>query len=129
MRERGRDDGERVLRPPVWFSIARMNALMTPSGYNAVVNVVSKEVGVRELKARLSAYLAAVREGMEVVVTDRGRPVARLVPVDGGFDEHLARLVAEGRVIPPRSKERWSPEARRRLTEGSIVDFVREQRR
>src|SRR5258708_32776040 len=106
-----------------------MDALMTLSGYNAAVNVVSKEVGVRELKARLSACRAAVREGAEVVVPDRGRPVARLVPVAGGFDERMARLVAEGRVIPPRSNERWSPEARRRLTEGSIVDFVREQRR
>ncbi len=38
-------------------------------------------VGIGELKARLSAYLARVRAGEEVVVTDRRRPVARLVPV------------------------------------------------
>lgn len=37
--------------------------------------------GIGQLKARLSAYLARVRAGEEVVVTDRGRPVARLVPV------------------------------------------------
>jgi prevent-host-death family protein len=102
---------------------------MVLGSYNDPVDVVSKEVGVRELKARLSAYLAAVQHGEEVIVTDRGRPVARLMPVQGGVDEHLARLVREGRLIPPRSKERWLPEARYKLTEGSIVDFLREQRR
>lgn len=37
--------------------------------------------GVSELKARLSRYLAAVAAGEEVLITDRGRPVARLVGV------------------------------------------------
>lgn len=40
-----------------------------------------KSVGVADLKARLSEYLARVKSGEEVLVTDRGRPVARLVPV------------------------------------------------
>ena len=38
-------------------------------------------VGVSELKARLSDYLDKVKAGAEVLITDRGRPVARLVPV------------------------------------------------
>ena len=97
-------------------------------GYNLGVDVVSKAIGVRELKARLSEYLDAVQEGKEVIVTDRGRPVARLVPMQGGSDEHLAMLIAEGRVIPARSKERRLPEPRHKLTEGSIVEFVRQQR-
>jgi len=37
-------------------------------------------VGIAELKARLSEYLARVQAGEEIVVTDRSRPVARLVP-------------------------------------------------
>ena len=50
-------------------------------------------VGIRELKAHLSEYVAQVSNGGEIVVTDRGRPVARLVPymatseVDRGIDE------------------------------------------
>ena len=50
-------------------------------------------VGIREFKARLSEYVAQVSNGGEVVVTDRGRPVARLVPytaiseVDRGIEE------------------------------------------
>jgi prevent-host-death family protein len=42
------------------------------------------EVGIRELRGRLSDYLAQVREGGEVVVTDRGRAFARIVPIEGG---------------------------------------------
>ena len=40
-----------------------------------------KQVGVRELKARLSEYLALVKAGEEVVVTERGKAVARLAPL------------------------------------------------
>ena len=40
-----------------------------------------ESVGIRELKDRLSHYLRAVRQGGSVVVTVRGKPVARLVPV------------------------------------------------
>jgi prevent-host-death family protein len=42
---------------------------------------------VSELKARLSAYLAEVRAGGEVVVCDRTTPIARLVPVTDGGDD------------------------------------------
>lgn len=54
------------------------------------------EVGVRELKNGLSRYLKRVREGETVVVTDHGRPVARIIPA--GIPEHIAALMAEGRV-------------------------------
>jgi len=56
-------------------------------------------IGVAQLKARLSEYLARVRAGGEVLVTDHGRPVARIVPV---ADEHerLAELERQGLVRP-----------------------------
>jgi prevent-host-death family protein len=102
---------------------------MTLSSYNQPVEVVSAEVGVRELKARLSAYLAAVQQGKEVIVTDRGRPVARIVPVDAEWEAHRAQMIAQGRLRPARSKVRWVPEPKYKLSEGSIVDFLRDQRR
>ena len=40
-----------------------------------------KRVAVREFKACLSEYLALVKAGEEVVVTERGKPVARLAPI------------------------------------------------
>jgi prevent-host-death family protein len=54
------------------------------------------EVGVRELKSSLSQYLKRVRKGESIVVTDRGEPIARIIPV--GIPEGIAKLMAEGRV-------------------------------
>ena len=55
-----------------------------------------ESAGVAELKARLSEYLSRVKAGEEVLVTDRGRPVARLVPVAAGaapnYETETARL-------------------------------------
>jgi len=42
-----------------------------------------KTAAVSELKAKLSEFLSQVKAGNEVVVTDRGKPVAKLVPVSG----------------------------------------------
>jgi len=42
--------------------------------------MVEITVGARELKARLGRYLQIVREGGTVLVTDRGRPLGRIVP-------------------------------------------------
>ncbi|MFN8640507.1 MAG: type II toxin-antitoxin system prevent-host-death family antitoxin [Candidatus Binatia bacterium] len=47
-----------------------------------------KTAAVAELKAQLSRYLSRVKAGEEVLVTERGTPVARLVPVAGGGPTH-----------------------------------------
>ena len=65
------------------------------------------EVGIRELRGRLSEYLARVREGDEVVVTDRGTAVARIVPIHGG--RALDHAVAEGLVSPPTARRGRGP--------------------
>jgi prevent-host-death family protein len=55
-------------------------------------------VGVRELKARLSEYLRQVSQGKTVIITDHGRPVGRLSPVDQPLDERLKALQDAGLV-------------------------------
>ena len=56
-------------------------------------------VGVRELKANLSRHLKRVRAGARLLVSDRGRPIATIIPVDQPTDQAwLHRLVAEGKV-------------------------------
>jgi prevent-host-death family protein len=52
-------------------------------------------VGVRALRQRVSEVLERVKGGEVVTVTDRGRPVARIVPLRGG---DLEQLVREGRA-------------------------------
>ena len=48
---------------------------------------MTRTVGSRELKTRLGTYLRLVREGAILVVTDRGRPVAELRPIDSPSDD------------------------------------------
>jgi len=84
------------------------------------------EVGIRELRGHLSDYLERVRGGDEVVVTDRGTAVARIIPIDGG--RVLDRLIAEGRVTPAATTARKSPMPPVRAA-GPVSDLVAEQRR
>jgi len=53
-------------------------------------------VGVFEAKNRLTALLDEVEDGSEVLITRRGKPIARLVPAESGVDRARARRGAEG---------------------------------
>jgi prevent-host-death family protein len=56
-------------------------------------------VGIRELKAHLSRHLKRVRSGARLMVTERGRSIATISPVEAPPDVDWAhRLVAEGRA-------------------------------
>ena len=83
------------------------------------------EVGIRDLHNQLSRYVQHVAAGGEVIVTSRGRPVARLGPVDEV--DALADLRARG-IVSDASGE-WRPRADRPVVEGSLGDLVAEQRR
>lgn len=84
------------------------------------------EAGVRDLRDHLSRYLERVRAGEELTITDRGRPIARLVPVGGTTT--FERLIAEGLVAPAVSHRRARPTTRVAAT-GPVSDLVVEQRR
>ena len=63
-----------------------------------------RTVGSRELKNRLGRYLGLVGKGETIIVTDRGKPVARLVPPEPepgrtySVEDVLKRLEAEGHL-------------------------------
>ena len=63
-----------------------------------------RTVGSRELKNRLGRYLGLVGRGETIIVTDRGKPVARLVPPEPEpettytVEDLLKRLEAEGHL-------------------------------
>jgi prevent-host-death family protein len=91
-----------------------------------------KQTSISDLKARLSAYLDIVRRGGEVLVTDRGRPIARIAPVEGSRREEgrLDLLVRSGQLKPPTTPlppDFWTvphpPDA-----EGRSVSVVLEER-
>ena len=67
-----------------------------------------RRIGIRELKANLSANVGAARAGETIVITDRGAAVARLVPYDA--EDALERLILEGIATRPQSPRRKRPE-------------------
>jgi prevent-host-death family protein len=63
-----------------------------------------KTVGSREFKNRMGRYMKAVRQGQSLLLTERGKPVAKVVPPDPEPDSELTlmdvlkRLEAEGKI-------------------------------
>jgi prevent-host-death family protein len=79
------------------------------------LEALMKAVGIKEMKARLSEYVRAVRAGEVVLVTDRGEVVAELRPpteraeMAGTLEGALAALKEAGEVTrATRSKENWT---------------------
>lgn len=72
------------------------------------------DVGVRELKQNLSAYLERAARGESIRVTDRGVPKAMLVPVPGAA--RLDEGVAGGWITPPASHAAVARARRARAT-------------
>jgi prevent-host-death family protein len=53
-------------------------------------------VGIRELKAHLSSYVRQVKAGASVVITERGKPVGRIVPISPSLETRLQELREAG---------------------------------
>lgn len=68
-----------------------------------------RTVNIGELKNRLSAYLQYVRRGEEVVVKDRDKPVARILPFQGAAStaDEEEQLVASGAMKLPENPADW----------------------
>jgi prevent-host-death family protein len=90
-----------------------------------------RAVGVRELRQNLSRFLALVKDGESLAVTERGREVARLTP-SGPADSPLARLaVQRGATVPRGSLAALAPRPRRRAEgppSGEVLAGLREDR-
>ena len=85
------------------------------------------EVGIRELKIKLSHYIDHVCAGMEIIVTEHGKPVARLTALTEA-DNRLARLIASGAVRPAVKPKNPRPRGRFTAT-GSVSEIVISERR
>ncbi len=94
-----------------------------------------RTASVSETKAKLSALLDLVKAGEEVTITDRGRPVARLVPATNGdqidTEARLQRLERAGLIRRPKKKldvEAFLAEPRPDLG-GGVIELLIEERR
>ncbi len=78
-------------------------------------------VGIRELREQLKHYVERARRGEDVVITDRGRPIARLVALHG--ERPIDQLIRAGLATPPRRPKGdvdWS----RVSSKGSVSDLI-----
>jgi prevent-host-death family protein len=60
---------------------------------------IEQHVGIRDLKARLSEYVRDVKDGGTVVVTEHGRPVARMIPEPRPIGERLRAMAKAGEIV------------------------------
>jgi prevent-host-death family protein len=94
---------------------------------------MADSIGVRELRQYASTYLARVKAGESLTVTERGRPIARLVPVRDGEDDWQTRWIAEGRMrpatLPPSTWGEFEPVSLTDEDGNSILDVLDDLRR
>jgi prevent-host-death family protein len=89
-----------------------------------------ERIGVRELRQHATRYLARVKAGETVEVTERGRLVALLVPPAPGATDR-ERLIAGGRLVPaarPFRLPRRARAAEGAPATGAVLDDLRSER-
>ena len=95
------------------------------------IAMISSTVGIRDAKMHLSKYLKLVQKGTEVIITDRGRPVGRLVPikaVDLPIEDRIKRMEDQGLIEKHSGKIRRSLPPPIPLAEGVAQNFLKEDR-
>ncbi len=86
------------------------------------------DVAVTELRAHLSRWIEAARDGNDVVITDRGTPVARIVSIDS--TAVIDRLTAQGVISrPTRATRPVAGDRPRPSPKRPVADIVSDQRR
>jgi len=85
------------------------------------------EVTVSALRAELASWLARVRAGEEVVITERGTPIVRLLSVESA--PLIEDLTTKGVLSKPARTQRTSARRSNRVrARGSVADLVSDQR-
>ena len=88
------------------------------------------EVGLRQANQRFSKIMKVVRSGEEVTLTERGRPVARIVPIASPEEPEasIRRLEAAGLLQPATKRSPMPPWKPLVLRGPTIVQTLREER-
>jgi prevent-host-death family protein len=86
------------------------------------------KVGIRELKENLSKYMAKVKSGQSIVITEHGRPVGRIIPEEKSLEERVDALRQAGVIAWSGKKlKRIKPPAVNR-SDKLVSDIVIEMR-
>jgi prevent-host-death family protein len=85
----------------------------------------TKTIGIREMKAHLSGYLREVKQGVELLISERGKVIARIVPVSapaekGKLHSTLVKMALAGTIILPPSYKPPRPPKFRKKVKGSL---------
>ena len=97
--------------------------------------VTMSTASISEAKAKLSALLDRVKAGETVTITDRGVPVAQIVPLNGSsevdWDARLEKLERQGVIRRPKQKlpPGWLSSRPLPKFEGSVLEALLEERR
>ena len=73
---------------------------------------MASSVGIREAKIHLSQLMKKVQRGMEIVITDRGRPVGKIIPLresKGSLAERIGELEIQGVIEERKHKSKPLP--------------------
>jgi len=69
------------------------------SGKDEEYRIPTLRIGVRDAKASLSQVLREVKQGREVMITEYGKPIARVVPVRSlSLEERIAEMEERGEI-------------------------------
>ncbi|OBI52170.1 type II toxin-antitoxin system Phd/YefM family antitoxin [Mycobacterium sp. E796] len=84
------------------------------------------KIGIRELRQNASVWIAKVKAGATIQITDRGEPVARLVPITRA-ERARDRLIAEGQLVPAAAPR--VPMSTADLIEGPSLSSILDEQR
>ena len=91
--------------------------------------MAERRVGIRELKSKLSECVREVRSGGTIVVTEHGRPVARMIADASSLRERLEVLTHAGGILwSGRRLQPTKPVARVRSGRRTVADLISENR-
>jgi prevent-host-death family protein len=98
--------------------------------------VLMATASISDTKAKLSELLDRVKAGETITITDRGVPVAQLVPLNGGsevdWDARLASLERRGLITRPKNEKpdlRWLLDRPLPKSRESVLEALLEERR
>lgn len=96
---------------------------------------VSRGANIAELKNNLSDYLKGVKNGGEVIVSERNVPFAKIIPFDDTeeYETEEEKLVAEGILAPPTNggslpDSFWEDDDLPNVPLDKILEVIREER-